>query len=1018
MAAQAAQTLMCPEAEANLSEFFAHAQAVLAAGAEASPALLNALASSTNDMAARPCRWLDADETAAGNTAADLLGRPAFKQALLLIANEVTRWSWAPAQRSAEEHEGLRAKVGALRAVELLCGSLLLVAPPTPPVLDFARRLVRSQTLEALSGRLSDARAELDFLSDQAAAAAAAGGAGPFVHADACSLLLPLVASVGAPAVLTRGCLMLAVRVSNAAPQPQQRQPAAASGAAPEPSAPAQPAGAAAGGSGGASDSAAEEAAAASASYAQELAAALRASAVVEHTCIALASVLRLWDATGPEAIEEHPGVDPAFLRALSAHADKTVSNVTSTFPALHAATEVGLSAGLRIVAALGPAAFYSSVAHGIAVLSALDGETSYGLDPAVLAGFTRVFWVEVAERLESGSSSGVRRSKDFRCVGPLMNLAASLAGKGFILWDPAAASGIFPPFAVLPLAMRVARVGVQAADEAAGRTEVVAVAALRAAQQGTGPCRVLLDWTMAPVLAVFALQAASSAMRAGAGPEGSACLGEEWWRLAAALTPHLRAPAAGFPGVSLPSHYGKHILAELPSVTLAPAPLPLALPPAPPLGLESALAGGVLPCLERLFRRAAASLRESRPDSSEVEALLALNARYDDVSAWLAPLLAWGNARQAAALVRTIGKGLEATAAADTITPDDTVCGDAVLAMASHFLTAGRLWLEGLAASRDRGPGSAGPLAQRAGPGGGGAGAHSPAERQLLEMLAAAAAAWLPPMCRLLWARFDAGAMLSSPLITCLCWQPVLARVDATHGTPTRPSAVVAAGPAAAGAAAGSSASGAGWGTALTDPVRLVRVALRMVDGDGAGPVGDPKKVLYLRYLAQACCTVAAAFPEEVAGRGRAGPVWETSKLRALTAELRTHGHAAEAEAAEALPAQLVRWAHGSGPRGGRGGARASAASGAQALAARFGAWFPGLEAAAALLPASPAAARACLGGCSNPACANLEGDSDAALPLRACAGCGGAASYCSRECQTAHWRSGHREACRVRGG
>ncbi|KAG2482116.1 hypothetical protein HYH03_018940 [Edaphochlamys debaryana] len=166
-----------------------------------------------------------------------------------------------------------------------------------------------------------------------------------------------------------------------------------------------------------------------------------------------------------------------------------------------------------------------------------------------------------------------------------------------------------------------------------------------------------------------------------------------------------------------------------------------------------------------------------------------------------------------------------------------------------------------------------------------------------------------------------------------------------------------------------------------------------------------------HLPHLAEACCAVAAALPEEVAGRGGWAPAWQPQQLRSLGAECRARGHAA---AAEALAAQLVRWAHGSGPRGGRGGARASAASGAHALAARFGAWFPGLEAAAALLPASPAAARACLGGCSNPACANLEGDSDAALPLRACAGCGGTASYCSRECQTAHWRSGHREACR----
>ncbi|KXZ51214.1 hypothetical protein GPECTOR_13g701 [Gonium pectorale] len=53
----------------------------------------------------------------------------------------------------------------------------------------------------------------------------------------------------------------------------------------------------------------------------------------------------------------------------------------------------------------------------------------------------------------------------------------------------------------------------------------------------------------------------------------------------------------------------------------------------------------------------------------------------------------------------------------------------------------------------------------------------------------------------------------------------------------------------------------------------------------------------------------------------------------------------------------------------------------------------------------------RACP-GCANPGCDNLAGDSEADLPLKACAGCG-AVGYCCRECQTAHWRTGHKVAC-----
>ncbi|KAG2490258.1 hypothetical protein HYH03_011382 [Edaphochlamys debaryana] len=57
--------------------------------------------------------------------------------------------------------------------------------------------------------------------------------------------------------------------------------------------------------------------------------------------------------------------------------------------------------------------------------------------------------------------------------------------------------------------------------------------------------------------------------------------------------------------------------------------------------------------------------------------------------------------------------------------------------------------------------------------------------------------------------------------------------------------------------------------------------------------------------------------------------------------------------------------------------------------------------EACTVLLPA-----------CSNPACINLAGDSEAGLKLQHCARCR-RASYCCRECQTAHWRSGHKKAC-----
>ncbi|PNH11762.1 hypothetical protein TSOC_001361 [Tetrabaena socialis] len=48
----------------------------------------------------------------------------------------------------------------------------------------------------------------------------------------------------------------------------------------------------------------------------------------------------------------------------------------------------------------------------------------------------------------------------------------------------------------------------------------------------------------------------------------------------------------------------------------------------------------------------------------------------------------------------------------------------------------------------------------------------------------------------------------------------------------------------------------------------------------------------------------------------------------------------------------------------------------------------------------------------CAYPACSCLEHDSELHVPLQGCGGCGRAA-YCSRVCQLAHWRTGHKALC-----
>ncbi|KXZ47676.1 hypothetical protein GPECTOR_33g558 [Gonium pectorale] len=158
----------------------------------------------------------------------------------------------------------------------------------------------------------------------------------------------------------------------------------------------------------------------------------------------------------------------------------------------------------------------------------------------------------------------------------------------------------------------------------------------------------------------------------------------------------------------------------------------------------------------------------------------------------------------------------------------------------------------------------------------------------------------------------------------------------------------------------------------------------------------------------ATAAAAAAATAGEECGGVGASGPAgapgWgpglDAKTLRSLARALRKHHlpeHAAEAEALleAAVPGGRSR---AGGRAGSRGGARGVALT----------------DEAEALVAAMDAAGEgALLRTCANPECVNLEGDSEADLKLLACGRCG-AVGYCCRGCQTAHWKSGHKEACR----
>ncbi|PNH09337.1 hypothetical protein TSOC_004071 [Tetrabaena socialis] len=393
-------------------------------------------------------------------------------------------------------------------------------------------------------------------------------------------------------------------------------------------------------------------------------------------------------------------------------------------------------------------------------------------------------------------------------------------------------------------------------------------------------------------------------------------------------------------------------------------------LPASPPLSWADALAGGWLPCLERLLRRGG-------EDPGGPESRLALNSlalSVPDVKpctlTWrhFAVLLAYGEPRQAAGLVATLGKLLHAADLSALVEP--AMEDDCIAATAALWALRGAIeeWEAASGAAASEASTAALP-------------AQSAAGRQLALMMSCAACEWLPPLARLAMQAMqlrsapaaagesqDDAVRTSVPLLLpLLSWLPVLAQrctfvaggeAAAVGGVAAAVGGAGGAGPAGPGGRRSHGPSEGGWPQLLLEEVGavpLLGAALHMLPSADAAAAAITLAWHVRRRLVRACLAIAVACPREVratvarastgqrlvasartAGgatptrRGRGpqpaaaapaiGPApvpqpqfpWRPQQLRALGAGMRAEGWDAEADGANALAALLQSWEAG----------------------------------------------------------------------------------------------------------
>ncbi|KXZ48313.1 hypothetical protein GPECTOR_29g88 [Gonium pectorale] len=649
------------------------------------------------------------------------------------------------------------------------------------------------------------------------------------------------------------------------------------------------------------------------------------------------------------------------------------------------------LAARLRFVAS-GRCVQHAARCIGLAVLCDAEGGSAYGLPPELLAS--------PPSGQEAGGSGPVGGEMSEDAVVQLRAMVCMMQLGG----DPA------PPGrrGALALAMRVGRLAMastrsratgegggggndDAASGSSGASAPAAVAAL-------GPRWSVPQAEVFP-LAADALQAAWRFLvlpRAVAQAASAAAVAEavDWWRLAAAVVDRAVPCLTVGAGLRELFSFGGRLAVDW---GLLPDCGVLSLPAEAPPALAAALDGGLLRCLELLMRRAGRD--PQGPEAMLLQGLVFRVCGCQVFWSYLAPLLAYGEPRQAAALLATMRKLLRTVNSRALGSEDldsEANLHDCILFTITAVLAAVVKQAEVTAAAA---PGDD---------------PSSPASQQLLSLLSCTACEWLPELSQSLSHSYLSNGMATPGRLAALAaWLPLLAGRCVVP-----PYAAAGRSPPVnhdddGGGVSGEAADDGGWRALLMEEVGavpLMDALLRMVPR--AAELRPESRLPLLRSLVAACCAVAAVFVESAgiqepaAAAAVAGPSgtaavappavpplpWPGWLLREAAAGLRSCGDQDMAAHAEGLAAYLEL--------GGDGACEAL----------RQASPPPGPLVSA--LPPPIEARRLLPGRCANPRCNNLEGDSEADLTLKACAGCG-AVGYCCRPCQTAHWRAGHNGEC-----